>query len=208
MAKTTKEVPERDRMSSSYGWGNSRQNLSRHHGWSAVEWGRDAVAGAEGEGRLGTGRALTVEKQERILGSYPGDVYGPRACRSFRHGIESRKPSVPTPSLLAINPRTKRRPGRQRCEVDAARRGFRPLAHDLRVLVTALPGQSPPRRRSGWPHPGKRPVRERGRDATMLSEGPGAGTKGSCPRPSATGGSGSNGNSELALGGLLAGLHA
>ena len=43
--------------------------------------GRDAIAGAEGEGRLGTGRALTAEKQERILGSYPGDVYGPGACQ-------------------------------------------------------------------------------------------------------------------------------
>jgi hypothetical protein len=50
-------------MSSSHGWGNSRQNLSRHHGWSAVEWDHDAVEGAEVEGRLGTGRALTAEKQ-------------------------------------------------------------------------------------------------------------------------------------------------
>ena len=33
--------------------------------------GRDAIAGAEGEGRLGTGRALTAEKQERILGRTP-----------------------------------------------------------------------------------------------------------------------------------------
>ena len=52
----------------------SRQNLSHHHGWSAVEWGRDAIGGAEGEGRLGTGRAMTAEKQVRILGRYFGDV--------------------------------------------------------------------------------------------------------------------------------------